>query len=288
MVKINKINVNLYGGKSIFGGRESPLEADEIYCDRANECTFYKENKCLRCRSFFASTCKFGKNNVVKGYTSRATKYYDFKNKYVNDAVYNKLSYPRGRIAVMGDTLYMNLAYVSVRKRTESDDKWQRDTEGYIVNNKYFGSGSVFLPMSDATNTLLNAIFSYSPRSMYGDLIKDYKEKIVPNILQDLKKVASDIYTRFVDEYPEYIFVPNYIGQTAYISSLKPNTKFMHKDKEWLYDGEYVSTTNLYLGTSSPWWMHGGAYADVKIKVSDDMCFEVHDNSIVDENTKFK
>ena len=46
-----KINVMLYGGKSIFGGKETPIEADEIFCDRASECTFYKENKCLRCRA---------------------------------------------------------------------------------------------------------------------------------------------------------------------------------------------------------------------------------------------
>lgn len=26
-----KINVDLYGGKGIFGGRETPLEADEIF-----------------------------------------------------------------------------------------------------------------------------------------------------------------------------------------------------------------------------------------------------------------
>ena len=78
---MNKINVNLYGGKSLFGGKESPLEADEIYCDRADKCSFYADDKCLRCRSFLAPVCKFGKNSVIKGYTSRATKYYDFKEK---------------------------------------------------------------------------------------------------------------------------------------------------------------------------------------------------------------
>ena len=84
-LSFEKINVELYGGKSIFSRKETPLEADEIYCDRANQCTFYAENTCLRCRSPFAPSCKFGETKCTNGYTSRARKYYSFKSKYEND-----------------------------------------------------------------------------------------------------------------------------------------------------------------------------------------------------------
>ena len=110
-----KINVMLYGGKSIFGGKETPIEADEIFCDRASECTFYKENKCLRCRAMLSPSCQFGSTKYTKGYTSRAKKYYDFKTKYERDEMFGKLKYPSKLIAVMGDTLYMNLKYTSTR-----------------------------------------------------------------------------------------------------------------------------------------------------------------------------
>jgi hypothetical protein len=284
-----KINVNLYGGKSIFGGKETPLEADEIYCDITEQCIFYNEGKCLRCRSFFEPTCKFGRNNVIKGYTSRAMKYHAFKSKYENDEVYNKLHYPKKLVAVIGDNLYMNLKYIHVRKRRETDEKWWgRDVDGYFISEKGFDSGSVFIPLNEVTNSLLHAIFSYQPCAMMGGVIKNYQDKVVPEILQDLKKVAPDIYNDFISEYPQYNIAPNYIGKKAYVNSLKPNTTFKHKGCEWFYDGEYVSSKNFDIGISSPWWGDGVQRSDVKLKVTDKMLFVVDDNSIIDEDTRFE
>ena len=283
-----KINVDLYGGKGIFGGRETPLEADEIFCDRFGQCTFYKEGKCLRCRSFCSPTCKFGENNITKGYTSRAMKYRDFKIKYQSDEVYNKLSYPKKLVAVMGDTLYMNLKFTLVRKRIETDENWIRDIDGYIISDVGFGSGGVFIPIDEVTDDLLYAIFSYKPHAMMGGVIENYQNEVVPEVLQDLKKVAPDIYNDFIVKHPEYDIAPNYIGKKAYVNSLKPNTKFKYKGCEWLYDGEYVSTENFDIGIYSPWLIDGVKHSDVRMKVTDKMLFEINDNSIVDEDTKFE
>ena len=283
-----KINVMLYGGKSIFGGKETPIEADEIFCDRASECTFYKENKCLRCRAMLSPSCQFGSTKYTKGYTSRAKKYYDFKTKYERDEMFGKLKDPSKLIAVMGDTLYMNLKYTLVRKRRDTDEKWRKDVEGYFISEVGFCRGDVFLPLNEVTNTLLYAIFSYEPRAMMGGIIEDYQKKVVPDILQDMRKVAPELYKKFISEYPQYDFTPNYIGKKAYINSLKPNTKFYYRNRTWVYDGEYISTTNFDLGLSSPWWNQTNDGADVRIKVNDKMTFEVKDNSIVDEDTKFE
>ena len=283
-----KINVDLYGGKPIFGGKETPLEADEIYCDMCEQCTFYKDSKCLRCRSFLSPTCKFGRNNVIKGYTSRATKYHDFKNKYQNDEVYHKLSYPKKLVAVIGDNLYMNLKFTLVRKRKETDDKWVRDVDGYLIKEAGLCSGDVFIPLIEVTDTLLYAIFSYKPHAMMGGVIEDYQKKVVPEVLQDLKKAAPDIYNNFISNHPEYDIAPNYIGKKAYVNSLKPNTKFKYKGYEWVYDGEYISTENFDIGLSSPWWGDGVERSNVKMKVTDKMLFEINDNSIVDEDTRFE
>lgn len=283
-----KINVDLYGGKGFLGGRETPLEADEIYCDMYEQCTFYKEGKCLRCRSFLSPTCKFGRNNIIKGYTSRAMKYYDFKRKYESDDVYHKLSYPKKLVAVIGDNLYMNLKYTLVRKRRETDEKWKRDVDGYIISEAGFRSGNVFIPLNEVTDALLYAIFSYKPHAMMGGIIEDYQKKVVPEVLQDLKKAAPNIYNDFIVKHPEYDFAPNYIGKKAYVNSLKPNTKFKYKGCEWFYDGEYVTTENFDIGIFSPWCLDGVKYSDVKMKVTDKMLFEINDNSIVDEDTKFE
>src|SRR5574344_1673195 len=176
---MSKINVDLYGGKSIFGGKESPLEADEIYCDRADRCSFYADGKCLRCRGFLAPKCKFGSNSVIKGYTSRAAKYYDFKRKYEKDEFYNKLHYPSELAAVIGDCLYLNLKYTLVRKRTDKDEAWEKDVNGYLISEVGFCGGSAFIPIADVTNELLYAIFSYKPCAIMGGIIKDYQSKVV-------------------------------------------------------------------------------------------------------------
>lgn len=92
---MNLIDVYLTGGKSIFGGKESPLEAHEIYCDNCDNCSLYKNKQCLNhCTPFASPRCKLGSVINTKGYTSRAKKYSDFKSRYTSNDKYNCLTYP--------------------------------------------------------------------------------------------------------------------------------------------------------------------------------------------------
>ena len=286
---MKKINVDLYGGKGLFGGKETPLEADIIWCERSDECSFFKEKKCILCRSFMQpSRCPYGKVDTVKGYTSRAAKYSAFKKKYTEDPVYNSLKYPSNYVSIMGDTLYIYTSYVDVRKRDPSDEKWKRDVNGYIIGNCGFGCNYVFMPVEDATNELLHAIFTYRPTSLMGDGINAWKEKRVPEILQGMRKCVPEVYERFVSEYPEFKYEPNYIGKMAYIDSLKPGTAFKAKNITYEYDGEYVSSVEeIDLGLGSPWWTQGGTKSKIRIKVNPKMTFEVTDNSIIDDDVRF-
>lgn len=281
-----KINTQLYGGSSLFSKKETPLSADEILCDYSDTCSLYKDNKCLRCRSYASPICKFGTTITTKGYTSRAKKYYQFKTKYENDPTYNKLKYPTELAGVMNNHLFLNTTYVNVRKRMPDD--CGPDINGYIVKTAGFGSPRIFIPLEDITNELLYAIFSYSPTAMFGGKIEKYNNKVVPEILQTMKKIVPDVYNEFISEYPQYDIAPNYIGKKAYIYSLKPNTTFKYEGYTWVFDGEYISTNNFELGSASPWWLQEKSYSDVKIKVTEKMTIEINDNSIVDENTKFE
>ena len=122
MSEFQKINVALYGGKGIFGGRETPLEADIIHCDKSDVCSFYKQQKCLNLRSPLSPYCKFGKRQTVKGYTSRAKKYYTFREKYTKDEVYSKLKYPQDwAVASIGDYILLNLIWLTVEKDGGTD-----------------------------------------------------------------------------------------------------------------------------------------------------------------------
>lgn len=281
---MTKINVDLYGGKSLFGGKESPLEADEIFCDRADKCSFYADGKCLRCRSFLAPKCKFGSNSVTRGYTSRAAKYYDFKQKYQKDELYNKLHYPSELAAVIDDVLYMNLKFTLVRKRAEKDDAWRKDINGYLISEVGFCSGDVFIPISDATNELLYAIFSYKPCAMMGGVIQKYQSKVVPDVLMSLKKCAPKIYTNFILEYPQYDLKPDYVGKYAYIKTMVDGSVLTdcHGNNFTLKDGKLIGE-KIKLGFT-PF----NGVMDCVVEVADSKTYKVDTNSQCDENTRFK
>lgn len=56
------IDVKLYGGKSIFGGREKPLEAVVLSCDKSDKCSYHKNGTCRGVRSFYGG-CKFARTS---------------------------------------------------------------------------------------------------------------------------------------------------------------------------------------------------------------------------------
>lgn len=59
---MDKINVGLYGGKLLFrSGRENPLTAEEVYCDRYKECSLYNNGCCLN----VGSKCKYGEVKYI-------------------------------------------------------------------------------------------------------------------------------------------------------------------------------------------------------------------------------
>lgn len=279
---MNLIDVYLTGGKSIFGGKESPLEAHEVYCDNSDKCSLYKNEQCLNHRTPLASPhCKLGNVVNIKGYTSRAQKYSTFKSKYTSNDKYDCLTYPNtNNLAIIGDTVFIYLTFAKVTLNKETDNYYTTRTN-YICESGY-------VPMNKFNTDLIYNIATFKPRALLGGFISDYKDKIIPDFLLSLSKLMPAIHDEFIAKYPEWNLAPNYIGKTAYVNSLKPGTKFIEHKTEWLYDGEYVIAENMDLGLSSPWW-HGNYASEniVKIKVNNKMTITINDNSIVDENTKF-
>lgn len=241
-----KIHVGLYGGKPVFGrGRETPLGARIIFCDRAEQCGFYSNSKCLKVRSFLGSGCKYGKINTITGYTSRANKYHEFKRRYETDEVYGKLKYPNGQAEceIIGDEVCICLSYCEIKK--QDNGIWTLDVP--------FGSSkATFVPQCEVTVEFLQRIFSFVPRSIFGyKPIPDYANKVLPDFCISLRRTLPDIYARFVTEYPQYDIAPNYIGKKALLHSLNKGDveyRFSHSSgttyEKWYWDGEYLTLTD--------------------------------------------
>ena len=160
---MEKINVTLYGGKSIFGGKETKLEAVTLYCDKCETCSLYKEGKCLNLRSFGGAWCKFGKSKKEEGYTSRAQKYYSWKKKFTDDPTYGKLKYPNETyIAKIDNFIFINTGYLHRDK----------DTGKFRVEAMLFGGGYEFVPEEEffarlpdiAKNAVADACTGSNPR----------------------------------------------------------------------------------------------------------------------------
>lgn len=282
---MKKINVELYGGKSLFGGRETPLEADIIYCDCSENCSFYRDNKCLNCRSFLGATCKKGKVETIKGYTSRAKKYSEFRARYKNDNEYGRLNYPSDLAALIDDELWLNLQFVHVRKAKKDDSKWQINEFGYIITDGAMLSNILLLPLSDLNIELLNRIFSFIPYAIMGGEIKKYQNTTVPNIINQLKIIVPDIYYKLIQKYPKYNIKPNYIGKYAYVRTMTNGSILTdaHGNKAVLKDGK------LYCESFTKGFVpFRGKNANCIIDIDEKQTYKITDNSQCDENTKFQ
>lgn len=271
---MSKINVNLYGGKSIFGGREEPLEAEITYCDKCESCSFYKNRECFSVGRW-KSNCKMGRKERVKGYTSRANKYYDFKRTWEKDECYRKLKEPNTTVGIVEDTVILNLGLIKI-----IDDLT-------VVEDVGFGKdGLVYISLEKFTNNIIKQICDVRPRTIFDNVpIARYYKEIIPRFLYELKTNFNDIYTKFINEYPEYDKEQDFVGRKAYIYTL--NDDILINNKE---DGRYnfLKKDGYLTGEwSSSFLPFNCKKAEIKIKITEDMVCKVEDNSWVNENTKF-
>ena len=267
-----KINVQLYGGKSIFKGfKEKPLEAEITYCDKCEQCTFYKNGECFNAGRW-KNDCKIGRKELIKGYTSRANKYYEFKRNWEKDECYNKLKEPNTTIGIVEDTIILNLQLIKI-----SDDMAVEEDVGFGKD------GLIYIPLQKFTNDIIKKICDIRPRTIFDNVpIKRYYEEIIPRFLYELKTNFNDIYTRFINEYSEYEKEFSFVGRKAYIYSLKDETEIVDKNSTFLKKDGYL--VGNYKSSFLPF---GATEAEIKIKINDKMICEITDNSQVDENTKF-
>ena len=269
-----KINVDLYGGKSIFGGRETPLEAEITYCDKCESCSFYKNGECFSVGRW-NTNCKMGKKELVRGYTSRANKYYEFKRNWEKDECYHKLKEPNITIGIIEDTVILNLELIKINENMK------------VEENVCLGRETlVYIPLEKFTNDVIKQICDIRPETLFDRVpIKRYYKEIIPRFLYELKTNFNDIYTRFINEYPEYEKEPDFVGRKAYIYTLNDDINI--KDgKRGKYN--FIKKVGYLIGEYEDVRLpFNSKKAEIKIKISEDMTCIIDDDNWVNENTKF-
>lgn len=277
------INVGLYGGKGIFGGRETPLEASVISCDKHHSCSFYKEGKCLNVRGF-GSSCKFGSVQNVKGYTSRAKKYHEFKSKWQNHESYGKLSRPSDKLGIIGDYVVFNYPFVRV---TETDSGNYKVTEAGME----FGNRVTFIDLEKFNSDLIYRICTYKPQALMGGTITKYAQEVVPKFLAHLHEAMPEKYERFIAAYKQFAKPIDYVGRKALLKTIVPSiveyrsNGYPKFNEKWFWDGEYLTYKDGYVDRFNI--AKNAEIEEIKIKPSEDTEIVVTSNDQVDDKTVF-
>jgi hypothetical protein len=277
------VNVNLYGGKSIFGGKETPLEASIVYCDRYETCSYFKNNQCLDVRAPFSSGCKYGKVRNITGYTSRAKKYYDFEREWKNHEKYSKLKYPPGKLGVIGDEVILPYPHIYIKE----NEYGSLTIEGPLL----FSNKIAFIDINKFTAGFINKLCTFRPQAMMGGEITSYQRETVPLFLAHLKEVMPDKYAEVKSKYPGLVKGINYVGRRALLNTIKPSHVFYKSrqypqfNEDWYWDGELLRYSNGYVHDFNVTKDYEAI--EIKIKPSEKSVITISNNEQVTDGTVF-
>lgn len=278
------INVGLYGGKGLLGGKETPLEASVVSCDKYHTCSYFENQQCMKVRSIGGGTCQFGRVDTVKGYTSRAKKYRDFKNEWTNHEQYNKLTSPAKKLGLIDGFVVFPYPYVNIET--------QEDGELKILGPIMFGRDrTAFIPLGKFTPDFIHQLCSFRPQAMMGGEISDYRQKIVPMFIAHLKEVLPDKYEELISAYSSYGAKVNYVGRTALLRTLQPSlVQFKSKNypdlnEEWHWDGNYLTYKGGYVSKFNV--TKDYEIEEIRIKPSEKSTVTVSSNDQVTSQTVF-
>lgn len=296
-----KVSVDLYGGKPLFGGREKPLRAIEVWCSLANSkeaCPFRAKGQCLCVTDGFASTsCPYGRTSVTKGYTSRARKYLSFRNRYTEDPVYSALKQPSGdafRVTRIGGYVAISMPYVTViydPKHAESEyARCRYGKDGNVIVSPKVALSIVrirtWIPVEEVDASVFEALTRLLPRRLFDyTTINEYRDKEVPVMMEDLRLEWPEMYEEVVGANPELGEKEvDYRGRRARILTLKDGTELMTKKNRFVLDVQAATLTcseyhdSLISGVGS---VRARGDAALVLHVRDDDSIEVTDNDWV-------
>ncbi len=276
------INVGLYGGKSIFGGKESPLEASVISCDKYMNCSFYQSGHCLKVRSFGGPSCQFGRVSTHKGYTSRARKYYEFERQWKTHEEYGKLTSPSRKLGLIEG--FVVFPYPFIRLEIEGDK--------ITIGNPGFWDNTPFIPIELFTVELVQRICSFRPRAMMGGEIEDFQKEKVPLFLAHLKEVIPDLYAKLIAIDAVHEQKINYVGRKALLRTVQPSSvhyksspQYSQFNEKWIWDGEHLTFDGGYKPNFNV--TKGYDVIEIKIKPHENATIIISENEQVSEKTVF-
>jgi hypothetical protein len=128
----NCICAHLYGD----GSRNCKLRAEYIRCNRAGECSAYKNGKCFCVTTLFGVRCPNGDITIVDGGTKQSKKFLLVQEEARTNPAYGKLQYPSTNLITrIGEDAFLTVSYT-----------WLEDFGGEIrCDNPHLGTNKLYI-----------------------------------------------------------------------------------------------------------------------------------------------
>lgn len=277
---MTEINVGLYGGKGIFGGKETPLRASIVSCEMFNECSYYKAGTCLAVLSPSSGRCKFGRVSTVNGYTSRARKYEEFKSKWKSHESYGRLQAAPKKMGVIGEDVVFPYSFITLKVENET----------VKVEGPGFGERNHFIPKKIFDVELIHKLCTYRPQAIFGGTIQSYRDEVVPLFLSHLKEVVPELYAEFTAKHPEFGEI-DYTGRKALLKTIAPSVVeykpkgYSQFNSSWKWTGEQLVYEKGYVSSFDV--TRGYKIASIVLEPDDDSVITITNNEQVTDHTVF-
>ena len=290
-----KVNVILYGGKSIFSRKETPLSVDITYCDAADECPLRANGKCLLATRMGFDICKHGRIERHKGYTSRAMKYKQFREKYANDPLYNALDEPTDSVLMftIGDETFVKLGLVGIEYDPDGgwkERKREANNYGMYVCDPWLGDKSLWVPTEALDADFFEQVCKFRPQAFLGGTITKFQKKNVPMIVHTLREVLPDVYAELIERCPELAERKlDHTGRYARALTLKDGSRL--KDchgNVFVKQGNHITCDSYKCTLDGVGDVTANGNATLTIEIGEKAYVEVKDNDWVCDETEFK
>ena len=267
------VNVVMYGGKDIFGGRETKRVAVVGRCEFAGVCKALKQGRCAAYNPRMYN-CQYLETSSHEGYTSRAKKFHEFIDKWKSHEKYNVIEDGLKRFDYVGDGMIrIELPHIDIHKALEGKnghDAFRAKNVGYIKESEF------------TLESLINLMNSYSYPLMGGGKLKATDKK--QEILIAIKELNKELYNLYEKETDTTI---DYKGKLAYLKTIKKNTQL---PDGWYWDGVKLSkadTDRVHVSRESgiKGFLEG---SEISFVPEDEAVIEIKNNDWVTNETKFK
>lgn len=206
----------------------------------------------------------------TEGYTRRAKKYGELKLKMSREypELENKLKGTTSKLLDWGDYIHIELAYINNYKNPIVDTKNGWYNEEYIEKAKF-------------NVEFIKKLIDYTPYSLMGGAINDYKEKVLPEFMRNLQLFNQDLYDEATKGTGWENQTISYIGHKAKLSTLSNGVVIFRADysigdKEFYWDGQLLKQVKETRDGT-----------EIYIKPTKDTVVKIADNNTVNEDTAF-